>query len=249
MTQTRGAIIVGASSGIGEALARALAEEGYEIGLTARRTERMKEIGSELPTRSYVATMDVTDTEDAREGFFELAEAMGSVDLVVFSAGVGPYNPKLEWETERQTVDVNVRGFVALATAAMEYFETAGRDDHASERDGHLVGISSVAAHFGGSGVQAYCASKAFVSTYLEGLRARQRGAESDVTITTVEPGYVDTELSMGEFWEASTETAANQIVRAIRKEKNHVYVTRRWRLVAWFMKAMPNAVLRRVFG
>ncbi|WP_440771646.1 SDR family NAD(P)-dependent oxidoreductase [Natronorubrum sp. DTA28] len=247
MTQTRGAVIVGASSGIGEALARKLADEGYEIGLAARRTERMREIGNELPTKSYVATMDVTDTEDARAGFFELAEAMGSVDLVVLNAGVGPFNPKLEWEAERRTVDVNVRGFVALATAAMEYFETVGREDHSSELDGHLVGISSVAAHFGGGGVQAYCASKAFVSTYLEGLRARQRGADSNVSITTVEPGYVDTELSMGDFWECSPETAAKQIARAIRTEKTHVYVTRRWRLVAWALDLTPNWLLRRL--
>ena len=247
MTQTRGAIIVGASSGIGEALARELADEGYRIGLAARRTERMRRIGEELPTTSYVATMDVTDAEDARDGFFELAEAMGSVDLVVISAGVADTNYGLEWPVERRTIDVNVRGFTAIATAAMEYFETT--PDHASETDGHLVGISSVAAHFGNGGTQAYNASKAYVSTYLEGLRDRQAGNAADVTITTIEPGFVDTELSYGELWQCSPETAAAQIARAIRKKRDHAYVTRRWRLMAWLLKAMPESVLRRLFS
>ncbi|MGQ3413294.1 SDR family NAD(P)-dependent oxidoreductase [Natrinema sp. LN54] len=246
MTNQRGAIIVGASSGIGEALARRLAADGYEIGLAARRTERMRRIGAELPTKSYVATLDVSATEDARRGFFELAEAMPSVDLVVISAGVAPVNHDLEWEPERQTVDVNVRGFTAMATAAMEYFEET--PDHASEADGHLVGISSVAAHFGSGGTQAYSASKAYVSTYLEGLRDRQADRDANVTVTTVEPGFVDTDLSLGGFWECSPETAAAQIARAIRKERSHVYVTRRWRLIAWFLDLAPEGVLRRLF-
>ncbi|SEH15398.1 Short-chain dehydrogenase [Natronorubrum sediminis] len=245
MTEIRGAIVVGASSGIGEALARTLAEEGYEVGLTARRTERLRQIGTELPTKSYVATMDVTNPEDARAGFVELAEAMPSVDLVVVSAGVGDANHDLEWETERRTIDVNVRGFAAIASAAVAHFEETS--DSTSERDGHLVGISSVAARFGTGGTQAYNASKAFVSTYLEGLRSRQRGRESDVTITTVEPGFVDTDLAYGTFWDCQPETAATQIARAIRRGRTHVYVTRRWRLIAWFFELVPSRIIQRL--
>ncbi|OVE84132.1 SDR family NAD(P)-dependent oxidoreductase [Natronolimnobius baerhuensis] len=244
---TRGAIIVGASSGIGKALAHELADDGYEIGLAARRTDRMRQIGAELPTKAYVATLDVTDTADAREGFFELATAMEAVDLVVISAGVGEANYDLEWERERRTIDVNVRGFTAIATAALEYFET--QPDHASESDGHLVGISSVAAHFGNGGTQAYNASKAYVSRYLEGLRARQASSDADVTITTIEPGFVDTEMAYGSFWQCSPETAAAQIARAIRKKRTHAYVTRRWRLVAWLLKALPESVTRRLLS
>ncbi|SFC50808.1 Short-chain dehydrogenase [Halobiforma haloterrestris] len=242
-----GAIIVGGSSGIGEALARELAEDGYVVGLAARRTERMRRIGSELATKSYVATMDVTDPEDAREGFFQLAEAMPSVDLVVVSAGVADVNYDLEWASERRTIDVNVRGFAAIATAAISYFEE--RSGRAGETAGHLVGISSVAGRFGNGGTQAYNASKAFVSRYLEGLRTRQAGSGGDVTITTIEPGFVDTEMSYGSFWQCSPETAAKQIVRAIRKEKTHAYVTRRWRLVAWVLSLVPNAILRRALS
>ncbi|MFP9059934.1 SDR family NAD(P)-dependent oxidoreductase [Natrialbaceae archaeon A-chndr2] len=242
-----GAIIIGASSGIGEALAHELAADGYEVGLAARRTERLKAVGSALPTNAYVATMDVTDTEDARTGFEELLEAMPPVDVVVLNAGFGTGNDDLEWPTERETIDVNVRGFTALATAALDHFESRGPT--ASDHDGHLVGISSVASHFGNPSAPAYNASKAFVSTYLEGLRHRNSTRETDVAITTVEPGFVDTEMLLADdpFWVASPETAASQIARAIRKRRAHVYVTRRWRLVAWLFELLPEPIVRRL--
>ncbi|RZH66637.1 SDR family NAD(P)-dependent oxidoreductase [Natrinema altunense] len=246
MANARGAIIVGASSGIGEALARRLAADGYEIGLTARRMERLREIGADLPTKSYVAAMDVTDSAEARDRFFELAEAMPSVDLVVISAGVATVNPDLEWEPERQTVAVNVGGFTALATAAMTYFER--ESGTACGTDGHLVGISSVAAHVGNGDAPAYNASKAYVSRYLEGLRYREGDRDADVTITTIEPGFVDTKLSLGGFWECSPETAAEQIARAIRNKRAHAYVTRRWRAIAWLVALAPEWLLRRLF-
>jgi len=240
---TKNAVIVGASSGIGRALAHELAEAGYDVGLAARRTELLEQIGGELSTHAYVAAMDVTDAEDARAGFRELAEAMGGVDLVVLSAGVGYENRDAEWEPERDTIDVNVRGFAALATASMEHFRERG--------GGHLVGISSVASRFGNGGAPAYSASKAFVSNYLEGLRYNAANGAGEITVTTIEPGFVDTEMAMGEnlFWMCSPETAAAQIRRAIEKERSHAYVTRRWRLVSWLIRAMPEFVRKRIFA
>ena len=243
---TDGAIVVGASAGIGEALVRTLAADGYEVGLASRRVDRLKAIGAEVPTKAYVARMDLAEPEAAREAFVDLAEAMRSVDLVVISSGVGHSNRDLEWEPERETIDVNVRGFVAVATAALEQFE-ANRDA-GRKKDGHLVGLSSVAAVFGNGAAPAYNASKAFVSTYLEGLRYRQAGREADVSITTVEPGFVDTELAMGEFWMCSPETAARQILWAVDRDRRRVYVTRRWRLVVWLLAALPERVLERLF-
>jgi short-subunit dehydrogenase len=241
MSETDSAIVVGASSGIGEALAREFAEGGYEVGLTARRRERLELIGNQLSTQAYVAKMDVTDTEDAREGFHELADAMGEVDVVVLCAGVGEPNPDLDWETERQTIDVNIRGFTALATAAMARFEQQGH--------GHLVGISSVAAHMSVGNVPAYPASKAFVSNYCDGLRYRARTLDADVDVTTIEPGFVDTDMAGGTFWMCSPETAAEQIYRAVRRGKRHAYVTRRWWIVAGLLGLMPDVLKRRLLS
>ena len=237
---TEKAIVIGASSGIGEALVRKLAEEGYEVGLAARSLDRLEEIAGELPTPSYVARMDVTETESARDTFRELAEAMGSVDVVVVNAGIGSDNPELAWEHERDTIDTNVRGFTALAVAAMEYFEEEG--------GGQLVGTSSVAAYIGSSRVPAYYASKAYVSNYLDGLRYRARDLDADITVTTIEPGFVDTDLAGGEFWMCSTETAADLIYEAIAEKKRHQFVTPRWRFVALALSLLPDALKRRVF-
>ncbi|NHN48985.1 SDR family NAD(P)-dependent oxidoreductase [Halostella sp. JP-L12] len=235
------AIVVGASSGIGRELARELAADGYEVGLAARSLDRLRDLGEELPTESYVARLDVTDPEEARDRFHRLADAMGGVDLVVANAGTAHVNPDLDWGPERETIDVNVGGFAAIATAAMDRFEERG--------SGHLVGVSSVAAHVGNGDAPAYGASKAFVSNYLSGLRARAAG--TDVSVTTIEPGYVDTDLMLDDdaFWVASPETAAEQIADAIRAKRSHAYVTRRWRLVAWLLKAVPESVLQRVFS
>jgi short-subunit dehydrogenase len=239
MTQT--AVIVGASSGIGRALAHELAAEGYRVGVAARSVDRLRELAAELPTTSYVARMDVADPEESRDRLDRLADAAGGVDLVVVTAGVGFPNEDLEWDPEGETVDVNARGFAAVATWAMSHFEERG--------SGHLVAVSSVAEFFGNPVAPAYNASKAFVSRYLDGLRYRAASADADVTVTDVIAGFVDTDMAMGEtFWMASPETAAEQIADAIAAERDRVYVTRRWRLVAALLRATPDALLRRVF-
>jgi short-subunit dehydrogenase len=228
------AIIVGASSGIGRALAKELSRE-YDLGLAARRTDRLRAVGEDIGG-AHVATLDVT-ADDARARFGELVDSMGGVDLVVIAAGVARYNDDLAWPDERDTVDVNVRGFAALATAAVEVFEGTG--------GGHLVGISSVAAEVGSATLPAYAASKAFVSRYLEGLRYRAAESDADVTVTDVRPGFVDTPMSpeTERFWECSPETAARQTARAIRKETDVAYVTRRWWLVSKLLGVLPDRV------
>ncbi|MCY4729630.1 SDR family NAD(P)-dependent oxidoreductase [Natronomonas gomsonensis] len=223
------AIIVGASSGIGRALAKELSRE-YDLGLAARRTDRLRAVGEDIGG-AHVAEIDVTQP-DARERFDDLVDSLGGVDLVVVSSGIGRHNPDLGWEPERDTVDVNVRGFTAIATAAMEHFEATD--------GGHLVGISSVAGEIGSPTLPAYSASKAYVSRYLEGLRYR---AGDEITVTDVRPGFVDTPMSpeTERFWECSPETAAGQIARAISKEKSVAYVTRRWWLVSKVLGLLPD--------
>lgn len=229
------AIIIGATSGIGRALAEKLSREGYELGLAGRREALLKEIQGSLPAASHVCPMDVAETETARRAFQELLAAMGDVELVILNAGVGSKN-RHDWETEKKVIDVNVRGFVAASQVAVDHFKTRG--------GGHLVGISSVAGLIGLGRAGAYSASKAFISTYMQALRQRSIRTGMNIVVTDIKPGYVATEMTEGRrglFWMCSVETAADQIYRAIVKRKHHAYITRRWRLIGWLIKAMPE--------
>lgn len=235
------AIIIGASSGIGRELAKILSAEGYTLGLAARRGELLQELQGELPGDSRAKVLDVAKPAEAMPLLEELIAELKQVDLFVINAGVGSLNSSLDWEKEKETIDVNVTGFAAMANVAVKHLEQRAA--------GHLVGISSVAAIRGGGAAPAYGASKAFVSNYLEGLRQRFSKRKMAVTITDVKPGFVDTPMAQGEgrFWQAPASTAARQIVDAIHKGRSHVYITKRWRLIGWLLKAMPESVYNRM--
>jgi short-subunit dehydrogenase len=230
------AIIVGASSGIGEALARMLAREGWRVGLAARRIDKLLDLASELGGGSVARQMDLRHPDKTRSSLVTLIDELGSVDLVVLSAGAGTLNPEMDWASEQETIEVNALGFAATAQTAMKYFLERGQ--------GHLVGISSVAKLRGHGDAPAYAATKAFVSTYLDGLRhlARTRGA-SNVTVTEACPGFVSTAMlkSPVTFWVASPEAAAATILRAIGRRAKHAYVTPRWALVALLLRLLPR--------
>ncbi|MFH1744400.1 MAG: SDR family NAD(P)-dependent oxidoreductase [bacterium] len=236
------AIIIGATSGIGEALARELLGNGYILGLTGRRIERLEEFHRQHPESTHVKPMDVAQPSEAIHHFQELIEEMGGVDLIVINSGVGFINPDLKWEHEKQTIDVNVSGFTAIAGAAMQYSSNQG--------SGHIVGISSVAALRGNGGAPAYCASKAFISNYLQGLRQKTAKMKIPVHITDIKPGFVDTPMTRGQegmFWVASADKAAKQIHSAIQKRKTNAYVTKRWRLIAWLFRMLPDWIYNRL--
>jgi len=238
---TKRAIIVGASSGIGRELAILLSENGWNVGLMARRRDQLDETARLMPREGTIVEADVVDADEARTRFSGLIEQLGGVDLVVLSAGVGFLNPDLDWADEERTIAVNVTGFTALATAAFTHFEKSA--------GGHLVGISSIAALRGGAAAPAYGASKAFLSNYLEALRCRAIKARLPIAVTDIQPGFVDTAMAKGEgkFWVAPPRVAAEQIYRAIVRRRSHAYVTRRWRLIAWLVKLLPETVYARM--
>ena len=235
------AIIVGASSGIGWELAIQLADAGYQLGLMARREDRLHELAEKLPGTHWVQYADVTMCEDSQQHLQDLIERMNGVDMVVLNSGVGILEGRLEWDNQRTMIDVNVRGFCALAVVAMQHFENVGT--------GHLVGISSLAAHVSGASMPTYHASKAFVTSYLNGLRGRAERRKAPITITVVEPGFVRTPMVLGSPpWMASVDRAVQQMMTAIVRKKAHVFITRRWRLVAWMAYLMPTTWLAKRF-
>ncbi len=232
-------IIIGATSGIGRELAKILSSEGYAVGITGRRLHLLESLKDELSGQIYIQPLDVLD-ETAPIELNALIEEMKEVDLFVICAGTGSVDPKLPWEKEKETIDTNVTGFASMANIAYHYFLQRGR--------GHIVGISSISALRGGDN-PAYNASKAFVSNYMQGLRYCVVKKGMDITVTDIKPGFVDTAMAKGNglFWVASPQKAAYQIYQAICKKKKHAYVTKRWRIIAWILKVMPDYIYHRI--
>jgi short-subunit dehydrogenase len=238
---TRSAVIVGGSSGIGAALAVDLARCGYSLGLAARRRPELEAVAAMIPTETRIKVVDISDTASAMAALEELIAEMDGVDLLVITAGTGRTNAPLSWAPEADTIAVNVAGFTAVANVAMRHFTMRGA--------GHLVAISSIAAIKGHEHAPAYGASKAFVSRYLQALRHRVARQRLPICITDVQAGYVDTPMAQGDhlFWVAPVRVASAQICEAIRRRQSHVYVTRRWRVIAWLLRIMPEWLYNRV--
>jgi short-subunit dehydrogenase len=235
------AIVIGASSGIGHELAKILGSHDYEVGVVARRGDLLEALCKSMPLRTYKKIVDVGNANNARIAIEELIQEMGYVDLVVIAAGTGFINQELDWDKEKQTIDVNVAGFCAVATVAMRHFLKKQR--------GHLVAISSIAALRGNDDAPAYCASKAFVSNYLEGLRKKVTKAKLPITITDIQPGFVATAMAKATklFWVSTPQKAAQQIYQSIQAKKKHAYISRRWRLIAWLYKVLPSWLYNKI--
>lgn len=230
------AIIIGASSGIGRALAVVLSKNGYEVGLAARRIEHLQELQKVLPNKSYIKQIDVAQSSQAMGYLKELAREMGGYDLFIVNAGVGFDDQDRDWSKQRQMLDVNVVGFAAMVHEGLDHFIAQGH--------GHLVGITSIAALRGGKNAFTYCATKAFDAIFLEGIRNTIRSMHLPIYVTDIKPGYVDTEMvkhSKNKFWEATPDEAAEQIYVAIQKKQNHAYVTKRWCIIAWIFRLAPD--------
>lgn len=228
------AIIIGASSGIGLALAQNLAKRGFRLGLAARRSELLQTEAAKLGGAPVVRKMDVSAPKEAVKVFHEIAAELGTVDYVYVCPGVGHMNSALKWSLEEETIRINVAGFAAIAGAAFTLF--------VQQKQGHLVGLSSIAALMGSPHAPAYNASKAFVSNYLSGLRQRTNADGFKLYVTDVLPGFVDTAMMKAEspFWVSTPEKAAEQIVRAVDRRKPRVYVSRRWGILAAFLRLLP---------
>jgi short-subunit dehydrogenase len=225
---------------IGGELARLLSEHGYELGLTGRRIEVLRNLQGRLAGPGILKEIDLT-AQGAATVVQELIGELGGLDLFVICAGVGFINPDLDWLPEKQTIDVNVTGFAAALNVAFRHFLRQG--------SGQVVGITSVAAIRGTGDCPAYNASKAFESIYLDGLRQKVCKSRLPITVTEIQPGFVDTPMAQGDqvFWVAPPEKAARQIYAAIKARRDHAYITRRWRLVAWLLKAIPRRLYYRL--
>lgn len=235
-------IIIGATSGIGESLARLAVHKGYIVGGTGRRLERLEQLREELGENFHFREMDVAQKMNASSQLLSLIEELDGMDIIVLNAGISSHPASSVISMEQEIIDVNVGGFVQLFGEAFQYFR--------QKKHGQIVGISSIAGLFGSSRAAPYSASKAFISTYMQAYRQRCNQAGFDITITDVKPGFVKSEMIDGKkglFWVAETDKAVKQMLTDIEKKKSYSYITRRWRFVAWLIKLTPNWIIDRL--
>jgi len=242
------AVITGASSGIGWEIAKALARRRCAVGVLARRQDRLVALTDEIKAgggRAEWAVADVADRAAAVVAIHSLRDRLGPIDLLVANSGFG-----MPTTLEPLNVDV-VEQMFKVNTLGVIYAIEAVLPDMLQRGSGHLAAVSSLGAYLGIPGESGYCASKAAVNTYMDGLRRplRTRG----IHVTTLCPGFVDTPMVAGANfdmpWLMKAEDAAERMVKALER-KCKVYDFP-WQL-AFLMKLaawLPDWLLSRIFA
>ncbi|GAA4330299.1 SDR family NAD(P)-dependent oxidoreductase [Flaviaesturariibacter amylovorans] len=230
-------IIVGATSGIGRALAESFLADGHRVAITGRRAGLLEEIRQAFPETCVAACHDV---QSDNHPYADLVHELGGLDLFVYNAGYGSISKELDPALEVDTTLTNVMGFVRAVAFAFDHFARSG--------GGQIVLTSSVAAVRGNGFAPAYSASKAFLSNYAEGLNLKAARQRLPIVVTDIRPGFVATKMAQGRlFWVVPVPKAVAQIRTAIGWRCRVAYVSRRWRLVAALLQRLPYGVLRRV--
>ncbi len=245
MAQFQRAIVVGASSGIGLALAEELAREGAQVALVARRADALEEaaqrIGAEH-ARAY--PHDVTDRAAVPALFQQITHDLGGLDCIIYAAGIMPPVKLDGYDTaqDAEVIETNLLGaFAWLNEAAARFSRT---------RQGTIIGISSVAGDRGRRANPAYGASKAALDAYLESLRNRL--SVKGVHVITVKPGYVATPMLKG----AKTprflpvippQRAAREILAAAGRDQQIAYIPAVWGPIMRLVRAIPSRLFRRL--
>lgn len=210
------------------------------MGITGRKKDLLEELQRQFPNQILIQSFDNTK-DDIGKNLTELISRLNGLDLLILSSGTGEINSSLNWTVEKEAIDLNVTAWTEIADFTFNFFK--------QQKSGHFAAITSIAAIRGEGRAPAYNASKAFQASYLEGLRKKAVYKKLKITITDIRPGFVKTAMakSYTRFWEAPVEKAAKQIFHAIEKKKKVVYITRRWWIVAQFLKIAPDWVYYRI--
>lgn len=234
MTQAT-AIIVGASSLLSREIAKQLADDGVELALLAQDPQSLIEFSQSLPTKAEVFPLQIDDPQAVISTLNAVWHSLGGAHLVLVNTGLNSYDPELPWQPEQDIITVNVQGFAAICNTAFRLFRDQGY--------GQLAAINSIAGLRGGPNV-AYHASKAFAENYFEGLSMHAQRLKLPITITDIQLGLLDkAALQQSRIWLSPPAEVARQVIKAMKAGKRKVYVTKRWRLVAWLTKLLPEFV------
>ncbi len=237
----RRAVIVGASSGLGFEVAKILLDDGWSLGVAARRQALLQELVDMCPDRVVAQAVDV-GSADAADSLLELVGKLGGMDLYLHSAGIGWQNAALDADKELATVGTNCTGFTRMVGCAFRYFADNG--------GGHIAVISSVAGTKGLGAAPAYSATKAFQNTYLQSLEQLACMRSLNIRFTDIRPGFVATAL-LGDSPRfpllMRPQPVARAMVSAVYARRHVAVIDWRWRLITFFWRMIPDAVWRRL--
>ncbi len=228
------AIVVGASSGIGMEVARLLLQQGWTVGVAARRVELLQTIG-----QVEVTQIDVT-AEDAAERLRSLITRLGGMDLFFYASGIGKQNRELKEDIELATMQTNGVGFTRMIGEAYRYFATQG--------EGHIAAITSIAGTKGLGPAPAYSATKAMQNVYLQALEQQAHARGLKIHFTDIRPGFVDTALLAGNFhypMMLKPKKVAQEIVSAINSKQHIRVIDWRYRLLTALWRRIPRCLWR----
>lgn len=245
---------MGATSGIGQEVARLLATNGYEVGIAGRREERLVQMAQATPGIVTHRQIDVTK-EDAPTELYKLIEELGGMDLYFHSSGIGWENVALDADKELKTVETNGVGFVRMVSAAYNWFAEQRADEAKQraegdeqragdkERKARIACITSIARTRGLGAAPAYSATKRMQAHYLECLSQQARMRHLNIGITDIRPGFVATDLIAGSHFplQLKAEDVARTIVRAIERGSEVVTIDWRYRLLVAAWQLIPR--------
>ena len=234
------AIIIGATSGIGQEVAKLLVQQGWHIGIAGRREEALRSLQATAPAQIEIEKLDVTEP-DAPEHLHRLIGKLGDMDLFFLSSGVGNQNRDLKPEIELNTARTNVEGFIRMVTAAFEFFKERG--------GGHIAVISSIAGTKGLGVAPAYSATKRFQNTYIDALAQLARMQHLNISFTDIRPGFVATDLlKSGKYpMLMQANRVAQQIIRTLVQKKRVANIEGRYRVLVFFWRLIPRWLWERL--
>ena len=229
------AVVIGASSGIGMEVAKRLLQDGWTLGVAARRVELLQTIGA-----AEVAEIDVT-AEDATARLRDLVARLGGMDLFFYASGIGKQNRELREDIELATMQTNGLGFTRMIGEAYRYFAERG--------EGHIAAITSIAGTKGLGPAPSYSATKAMQNVYLQALEQQANARGLRIRFTDIRPGFVDTALLNGDFkypMMLRPENVAREIVSAINSHQHIRVIDWRYRMLTAFWRRIPRFIWRR---
>lgn len=234
---TQRIIIIGATSGIGYAVAKIYISLGWRVGVVGRNMQALTELKSLSPESVELAQIDIT-VDGMQDKLMDLIGRLGGVDTLLLSSGTGKQNAALDADIEDVTLELNVIGFTHVVDMAYHYFKSNG--------GGHIAIISSIAGTKGLGVAASYSASKGYQSKYIEALSQLSSMQRAGVCFTDIRPGFVNTPLLAGDRsypMFMNSDYVARKIVKGIGRKRKVLIVDWRYAMLVFLWRMIPRSL------